>query len=74
MSRNDWFQELYTKHKEAFFDCLKEAVAHGTDIRLSACQDGTVVFSTDDEDVMKTITQDREAISYMQYHEFEKEG
>lgn len=69
---NDWFQELYAKHKKTFFDCLKEAIIHKADIRLSVNQDGTVTFSSDDGDILKTITQDQESISYMQYHEFEK--
>lgn len=69
---NDWFQELYDKHKKTFFDCLKEADKHNANIRLSVYQDGTVTFSSDDGDILKTITQDQESISYMQYHEFEK--
>lgn len=69
---NDWFQELYAKHKKTFFDCLKEAIIHKADIRLSVNQDGTVSFTSDDGDILKTITQDQESISYMQYHEFEK--
>ena len=72
MSNNDWFQELYAKHKEVFFECVGMAVKHKADIRLSACQDGTVIFSSDDGDVLKTLTQDPESITYMQYHEFEK--
>lgn len=72
MSNNDWVQALYAKHKETFFDCLKEAVEHNASIRLSIYQDGTVTFSSDDGDILKTITQDQESISYMQYHEFPK--
>ena len=69
---NYWFQRLYSIHKDAFFDCLKEAIIHKADIRLSVNQDGTVTFSSDDGDILRTITQDQESISYMQYHEFPK--
>lgn len=69
---NNWFQRLYSIHKDAFFDCLKEAIIHKADIRLSVNQDGTVTFSSDDGDILRTITQDQESISYMQYHEFPK--
>lgn len=69
---NDWFQELYAKHKKTFFDCLRYAIIHKADIRLSVNQDGTITFSSDDGDILRTITQDQESISYMQYHEFEK--
>ena len=69
---NDWFQRLYSIHKDAFYDCLKEAIIHKADIRLSVHQDGTIIFSSDDGDVLKTLTQDQESLMYTQYHEFEK--
>lgn len=68
---NDWFQDIYDKNKKTFFELLKEAEKHNTTLRLSVCPDGTVIFSSTDDVMTKTLTQDQTSITYTQFHEFD---
>lgn len=67
MSNKDWFQQLYERYKEMLFHLVDDSIASNTSIHFSITPDKTIIFSADDEKVMRTIVQDSETITYTQY-------
>lgn len=67
MSNKDWFQQLYDRYKEMLLHLLDESVEKNIAIHFSITPDKTIIFSADDEQVMRTIVFNDEAITYTQY-------
>lgn len=67
MSNKDWFLELYENYKEMLLHLLDYSIASNASIHFSITPDKTIIFSADDEKVLRTIVQDSESKTYTLY-------
>lgn len=63
----DWFQEVYSNNRENINKLLKIASEKNTTLRLSIHPDGEVIFTASNEEVLKTIINNSNSITYTKY-------
>lgn len=63
----DWFQEVYSNNRETINKLLKIASEKKTTLRLSIHPDGEVFFTASNEEVLKTIINNSNSITYTKY-------
>lgn len=69
----DWFQRAFDEKMGALAEFLVLAKDHDADIRISACKDGTLIFTASDDEMLRTITYDAESVTYTQHIDLNKE-
>lgn len=68
----DWFQEVYSNNKETIKKLTKIAAEKNMTLRLSIHPDGEVFFTASNEEVLKTIINNSNSITYTKYDLNEK--
>lgn len=63
----DWFQEVYSNNRETINKLLQIASEKNTTLRLSIHPDGEVIFTASNEEVLKTIINNSNSITYTKY-------
>lgn len=63
----DWFQEVYSNNKETIKKLTKIAAERDVTLRLSIHPDGEVFFTASNEEVLKTIINNSNSITYTKY-------
>ena len=68
----DWFQDVYSNNKETIKKLTKIAAKKNMTLRLSIHPDGEVFFTESNEEVLKTIINNSNSITYTKYDLNEK--
>ena len=63
----DWFQEVYSNNKETIKKLTKIAAERDMTLRISIHPDGEVFFTASNEEVLKTIINNSNSITYTKY-------
>lgn len=68
----DWFQDVYSNNKGTIKKLTKIAAEKNMALRLSIHPDGEVIFTASNEEVLKTIINNSNSITYTKYDLNEK--
>lgn len=63
----DWFQEVYSNNNETIKKLTKIAAERDMTLRISIHPDGEVFFTASNEEVLKTIINNSNSITYTKY-------
>jgi len=69
----DWFQQLYDEYEETFLNLVDVSMQNDISLHLSITPDKTIIFSSDDGEISRTIVHGGEAITYTQYQSLKEE-